>query len=150
MAIPLTLLGGQPFALNIKKNSPERGFGFISQTLFFSLQFLLGDIHFWSVGLGFLLFHFCCDFLCCYWFLCFLFSVTLPGTNAPRSAVTRGKPILFWFLFRFQGSLSPFLVGTSFSASSKCLFWFSWVFCDILVFCLAGSSTGGILCDFLV
>ena len=35
-------------------------------------------------------------------FLCsprFLFSVTLPGTNAPRSAVTRGKPSLFWFFF---------------------------------------------------
>ena len=32
-------------------------------------------------------------------FLCFLFSVTLPGTNAPRSAVTRGKPILFGSFF---------------------------------------------------
>ena len=27
------------------------------------------------------------------------FSVTLPGTNAPRSAVTRGKPSLFLVLF---------------------------------------------------
>ena len=29
----------------------------------------------------------------------FSFSVTLPGTNAPHSAVTRGKPSLFWFFF---------------------------------------------------
>ena len=32
-------------------------------------------------------------------FLSFLFSVTLPGTNASRSAVTRGKPILFGSFF---------------------------------------------------
>ena len=31
----------------------------------------------------------------------FSFSVTLPGTNAPHSAVTRGKPSLFWFFFFF-------------------------------------------------
>ena len=44
----------------------------------------------------------------CGFFCSFSFSVTLPGTNAPHSAVTRGKPSLFWFLFsRFQGSLSP-------------------------------------------
>ena len=32
-------------------------------------------------------------------FFGFLFSVTLPGTHAPRSAVTRGKPSLFLVFF---------------------------------------------------
>ena len=36
-------------------------------------------------------------FLLSLWFS-FIFSVTLPGTNAPHSAVTRGKPSLFVFL----------------------------------------------------
>ena len=43
------------------------------------------------------------------WFLLFFFvffSVTLPGTNAPRSAVTRGKPSLFGF-FSLPGLFEP-------------------------------------------
>ena len=56
----------------------------------------------------------------------FFFSVTLPGTYAPHSAVTRGKPSLFRFP-RFQGSFEPtfwFLQDTSFRPSLKCPIWF--------------------------
>ena len=75
--------------------------------------------------------------------------MTLPGTNAPHSAVTRGKPSLFVFIFSLPGLFEPGFFGTSFSLSLKCLFWFSWVFCDIFgVFLLAGSSTGGFFSGF--
>ena len=38
-------------AIRLKhKNLPERGFGYISQTLHRSPRFLLGDINFWSVA----------------------------------------------------------------------------------------------------
>ena len=65
--------------------------------------------HFLECGLLWSVVRVSCGFFC-FLFL-FSFSVTLPGTNAPHSAVTRGKPSLFLVLFsRFQGSLSPPIV----------------------------------------
>ena len=66
--------------------------------------------------------------------------MTLLGTNAPRSAVTQGKPSFFGFFFpRFQGSfsLSFVLFGTSFSTSLVCPFWFLVWFDNFLVCCFA-------------
>ena len=60
----------------------------------------LGNFFIFGVWVGL-----CCGFLCRFGFL-LIFSVTVPGTNAPRSVVTRGKPSLFSFSC-FQGSLRP-------------------------------------------
>ena len=89
---------------------PERGFGCIRQTLHSRHQFLLV---FLECGLG-ILFHLI--FLeygkirLCFsrsFIVFFFFSVTLPGSHAPHSAV-RGKPTLFCCFFsRFQGFLNP-------------------------------------------
>ena len=57
----------------------------------------------------------------------FSFSVTLLGTNARHSAVTRGKPSLFLVpFFSLPGlfELAFCFFGTSFSTSLVCPSWF--------------------------
>ena len=100
------------------------------------LQFLLGDVpvgvwpgqffHFWSVVRSLLWFSLS------FWFS-FIFSVTVPGTNAPRSAVTRSKPSLFSFSC-FQGSLRPRFLALHLDYLRSVLFGFSCGF--LLLWCV--------------